>query len=162
MTDNRATHTFQPSEQPRRIRTAAALNRGVAGRRASGAGTLNLGDEKRQERDEEIRKALGMIRSGLDILLDRFGDGEPISLAELLEGRAERFGGPLTEAETDVLARYAEGESADAIAQSRGVAKRTIDNQIAAAIRKLGFRDRRELTGYIEGAREALARRRRV
>lgn len=120
-----------------------------------------MGDASDPARDEDIRKAIGMIRSGLDILLSHFDDGEPIPIADLLASRAERFGGRLTDAETEVLTRYAEGETAAGIAESRGVSRRTIDNQIATAVQKLGFSDRRELTGYLEGVREMWARRRR-
>ena len=102
-----------------------------------------------------------MIRAGLDILLSRFGDGEPIPVDDLLASRAERFGGRLTDAELAVLTRYAEGESVDDIAEGRSVSKRTINNQISTAVRKLGFIDRRELTGYLKGARDAAAARRR-
>ena len=137
---------FQRNEQPSRLRT-------------SGAGILNMGDDSDPGRDEEIRRAVGMIRTGLDILLRRFDDGEPIPVADLLASRAERFGDRLTDAELYVLTRFAAGESVDEIAQSRVVSKRTINNQISTAVRKLGFADRRELTGYLKGAREAARRR---
>ena len=161
MTGNIHMRTFPHSEQPSRRWTAAALNRSaVGGRRSSGAGTVrSMGDAGDSGRDEEIRKAIGMIRSGLDILLSHFDDGEPIPIAELLANRAERRGSRLTDAETEVLTRYAEGETVEMIAESRGVSTRTIDNQIAAAVQKLGFGDRRELVGYLEGVREATARR---
>ena len=118
-----------------------------------------MGDGDR-ERDEEIRKAVGMIRAGLDILLSRFDDGEPIPVSDLLAARAERFGGSLTDAEAAVLTRYAEGETVEAIAESRRVRKRTVENQLSTAIQKLGFSDRRELKGYLEGVRGTSARRR--
>lgn len=111
-------------------------------------------------RDEDVRRAVRMIGSGLDILLSRFDAGEPIPIAELLAARAERFGGSLTDAEAVVLTRFAEGEEVDGIAEFRGVKKRTIQNQLSAAVQKLGFRDRRELKGYLEGVREMSARRR--
>ena len=117
-----------------------------------------MGDGDR-ERDEEIRKAVGMIRAGLDILLSRFDGGEPTPVSDLLAARAERFGGSLTDAETAVLTRYAEGETVESIAESRRVRKRTVENQLGTAVQKLGFRDRRQLNGYLEGAREMSARR---
>ena len=95
-----------------------------------------------------------MIRAGLEILLNRFGGGAPIPLAALLESRAERLGSRLTDAETEVLTRYAEGETVDSIAESRRISKRTAENQLGAATRKLGFADRRELRGYIKGVSE--------
>lgn len=99
-----------------------------------------------------------MIRAGLDILLSRFDGGEPIPVSDLLAARAERFGGSLTDAETAVLTRYAEGETVESIAESRRVRKRTVENQLSTAIQKLGFSDRRELKGYLEGVRETSAR----
>lgn len=116
-----------------------------------------MGDGDR-ERDEEILEAVGMIRAGLDILLSRFDGGEPIPVSDLLTARAERFGGSLTDAETAVLTRYAEGETVESIAESRRVRKRTVENQLSTAVQKLGFRDRRELNGYLEGVRETSAR----
>lgn len=101
-----------------------------------------------------------MIRSGLDILLNRFDGGEPIPVSELLAARAERFGGSLTDAETAVLTRYADGETVASIAESRRVRRRTVENQLSTAVQKLGFSDRRELNGYLEGVRETSARRR--
>ena len=98
-----------------------------------------------------------MIKSGLDILLNVLGDGEPVPIADLLASRADRFRDSLTDAETEVLTRYAEGESAADIAESRGVSKRTVHNQITAGVRKLRFENRRELTGYLKGARDAAA-----
>ena len=96
-----------------------------------------------------------MIRAGTEILLNRFGDGgAPIPLSALLKNRAERLGSRLTDAETVVLTRYAEGETVGSIAESRGITKRTVENQLSAATRKLGFSDRRELRGYIKGATE--------
>ena len=95
-----------------------------------------------------------MIRAGTELLLNRFGGGAPIPLSALLENRAERFGGRLTDAETEVLTRYAEGETVDSIAESRRISKRTVENQLSAAVRKLGFADRRELRGYIKGVNE--------
>ena len=111
-------------------------------------------------RDEDVKRAVRMIGSGLDILLSRFDYGEPIPVAELLAARAERFGGSLTDAEAVVLTRFAEGEEVDGIAEFRGVKRRTIENQLSTAVQKLGFRDRRELKGYLEGVRETTARRR--
>ena len=95
-----------------------------------------------------------MIKSGLDILLSVLGDGEPVPIADMLASRADRFGGSLTDAETEVLTRYAQGESAADIAKSRRVSNRTINNQIASGVRKCGFADRRELSGFLKGARE--------
>ena len=157
MTDVIPARTFPRSEQPSRLRAASPLNRGGAVRRSSGAGNLNVGDASDPGRDEEIRRAVGMIRAGLDILLSRIDDGEPIPTADLLASRAARFRARLTDAELAVLTRYAEGESADEIAQSRGIRRRTVDNQISTAVRKLGFIDRREMTGYLQGAREMAA-----
>lgn len=119
-----------------------------------------MGDAGGPGRDDEIRKAIGMIRSGLVILTSHFDDGEPISVAELLAARAERFGNRLTETEAEVITRFARGESPAAIAESRKVAERTVNNQISSAVGKLGFDNRRELVGYLEGAREMSARRR--
>ena len=99
-----------------------------------------------------------MIRSGLVILTSRFDDGEPIPVADLLAARAERFGNRLTETEAEVITRFARGESPAAIAESRKVAERTVNNQISSAVGKLGFDNRRELVGYLEGVREAAAR----
>ena len=117
-----------------------------------------MGDAGGPGRDDEIRKAIGMIRSGLVILTSHFDDGEPIPIAELLAARAERFGNRLTDAEADVLTRFARGEKPDAIAESRKVAERTVNNQISSAVGKLGFDNRRELVGYLEGVRETAAR----
>ena len=119
-----------------------------------------MADASDPGRDEEIKKAAGMIKSGLNILLSVFGDGESVPIEDLFASRAERFSERLTESETEVLTRYAEGESAADIAESRGVSKRTVHNQITAGVRKLGFENRRELTGYLKGARDMAAWRR--
>ena len=157
MTRNLTAHTFPRSKQPSRLRAASPLNRGAAVRRSSGAGNLNVGDASDPGRDEETRRAVGMIRAGLEILLSRIDDGEPIPTADLLASRAERFRARLTDAEFVVLTQYAEGESVDEIAESRGIRRRTVDNQLSTAVRKLGFMDRREMTGYLNGAREMAA-----
>jgi DNA-binding NarL/FixJ family response regulator len=51
----------------------------------------------------------------------------------------------LTTAERDVLARVTRGHSNKAIAQARGVALRTVANQVASLLRKLGASSRLEL-----------------
>ena len=157
MTDDSPQHIVQRNVQPSRPRPAAMPSRGVAGRRPSGAGGLNVGDASDPGRDEEIKKAAGMIKSGLDILLSVFGDGEPVPLADMFASRAARFKDSLTDAETEVLTRYAEGEAVADIAESRGVSKRTVHNQITAGVRKLRFENRRELVGYLKGARDMAA-----
>ena len=119
-----------------------------------------MGDASDPRRDEEVKKAAGMIKSGLDILLSVFGDGEPVPIEDMFARRAERFGDSLTESEMEVLTRYAQGESAADIAESRGVRKRTVHNQITAGVRKLRFENRRELVGYLKGARDMAAWRR--
>ena len=156
MTNHFKTVKIHLSEQPSRRRTAKPPNWDGGGRRSPGAGTVfGVETSNDPKRDEEIREAIGMIQSGLEILLKRLGEGgAPIPLAALIESRAERFGGRLTDAELEVLTRYAEGETVDSIAESRRISKRTVHNQLGAATRKLGFADRRELTGYLKGAGE--------
>ena len=51
----------------------------------------------------------------------------------------------VTNAEAATLALVLEGKSNREIARTRGVAERTVANQIASAFRKLGVRSRSEL-----------------
>lgn len=51
----------------------------------------------------------------------------------------------LTPAERDVARRAARGESNEAIARARGSSVRTVANQMAAILRKVGARGRSEL-----------------
>ena len=122
--------------------------------RTLGAGAVRkVSETNDRRRDEEIRRALGDIQSGLEVLARLFEIGG-MSLAALLQNRAERLGNRLTESELAVLERFAEGEPPARIAQARSVSVRTVENQLGAATRKLNFADRRELRGYIKGVAE--------
>jgi DNA-binding CsgD family transcriptional regulator len=55
----------------------------------------------------------------------------------------------LTEAEHEVALAAARGASNREIAAARGASVRTVANQIAAACRKLGVRNRRELVAVL-------------
>lgn len=70
---------------------------------------------------------------------------------------AERPAAPaLTDAERDVLARIAAGASNEAIARARKSSPRTVANQVASLLRKLGAASRYELIRrYSIGSREA-------
>ena len=59
---------------------------------------------------------------------------------------------PLTEAERDVLARVVAGASNGAIAAARRVSVRTIANQVASLLKKLGARSRYDLVRAGAGA----------
>jgi DNA-binding CsgD family transcriptional regulator len=52
---------------------------------------------------------------------------------------------PLSEAEREVVSRYAEGHSLREVAQARGCSPRTIANQVQAAYRKLRVGSKSEL-----------------
>jgi DNA-binding NarL/FixJ family response regulator len=55
----------------------------------------------------------------------------------------------LSPAERDVAARAVAGESNAGIARARGVSARTIEHQLASAMRKLGVRSRAEMTARV-------------
>jgi DNA-binding CsgD family transcriptional regulator len=62
----------------------------------------------------------------------------------------------LTQAEQDVAARAARGESAAEIAQARGTSVHTVTNQLACIYRKLGVPGRPELSWHLFcGGRDA-------
>ena len=128
----------QPTDRSRTFRTL-------------GAGAVRkVSETNDRRRDEEIRRALGDMQSGLRILARLFEIGDT-PIATLLQNRAERLGNRLTDSELEVLERFALGEPPARIAQARSVSVRTVDNQLSAATRKLDFADRRELRGYIKG-----------
>ncbi|MGW6746346.1 response regulator transcription factor [Streptomyces sp. NPDC055025] len=94
-------------------------------------------------------------------------DGEPRRLVEAIHrvSRGERFIDeslafdflqaakmPLTPRELGVLARAAEGASIDEIARSLHLSKGTIRNYLAAAIRKVGGRNRLDAVRISQGA----------
>jgi DNA-binding NarL/FixJ family response regulator len=55
----------------------------------------------------------------------------------------------LSAAEREVVARAARGESNAAIARVRAVSVRTVENQLASAMRKLGVTSRANLTAFL-------------
>ncbi len=58
---------------------------------------------------------------------------------------APEFGAALTEAERAVAHAAGDGKSNAAIAAGRGVSQRTVANQMAAILKKLGLRSRLDL-----------------
>ena len=63
--------------------------------------------------------------------------------------RSERSVEPLTTAERDIAAMVVDGMSNAEIARARGKSVRTIANQVASALRKLGVGSRVELSSVL-------------
>ena len=100
-----------------------------------------------QNQDDEIRKAVAHIQMALEILTrltSGYGDTRT-----LIEAQMSKSGSNLSNAELEVLTRFADGVPPAQIAEIRRVKQRTVNNQLASATRKLGFSDRREFMGWI-------------
>ena len=101
----------------------------------------------RAEIQEEIRRAISALRLAQEILTGLTGSEED-SMQALLRERASALGSRLTRAELDATSRFLEGGTPEDIALERGLSARTVSNQIRSGSRKLGFGDRRELSGW--------------
>lgn len=102
------------------------------------------------ERSQRIRRAIESIQMGVKALLEILEeDGQ--CLETLLQARAFIYGSSLSQAELDVLTHLAQGKSHVEIAQARKRSQKTVEHQIAGALRKLDFGDRREFVGWMRG-----------
>ena len=99
------------------------------------------------EVQSEIRRAVARIRIAHEILA-RLVESDDDSIRELLRSRAESLGARLTETELEVISQFVGGRSPASIAEDRGLAEKTVSNQLRTGYQKLGFSDRRELKGW--------------
>ena len=104
------------------------------------------------ERNQRIRRASQSIQMGVKALLEILED-DGQCLETLLQARAFIYGNFLSQAELDVLTHLAQGKSHVGIAQARKRSQKTVEHQIAKALPKLGFGDRREFVGWMMGVR---------
>ena len=102
------------------------------------------------ERNQRIRRASQSIQMGVKALLEILEDDE-WHMETSLQARAFIYGNSLSKAELDVLTHLAQGKSHVDIARARERSIRTIEHQIAGALPKLGFGDRREFVGWMRG-----------
>ena len=102
-----------------------------------------------EEDQEGVRRAIGLMRLAMHELMGAL-PLETGNMPHLLQSTASRHGNQLTTSELDVAAKFAEGMDPAQIAETRRSKERTINNQLAAAIRKLGFDDRREFRGWAQ------------
>ena len=101
----------------------------------------------------EVRRALAKVQEAQEILSGLIEPDES-SIEELLLDRADELGSRLTRTELEVMSKFIEGQSTETIAEERGLSARTIGNQLRAGCHKLGFRDRREMKGWIAAVRQ--------
>lgn len=112
-------------------------------REAMAAGAM--GYVLKQSPFTELRAAIAAVKRG-----ERYVDSD---LAPTSEGRAESAGGKLTSREEDVLRRAAQGLSNKEIASACNIAVKTVEVHKANAMRKLGLKDRTDLTRHAMGHR---------
>ena len=110
-----------------------------------------LEDSEDAEIQEGIRWAILALQLAQEILAG-LTVPEHSSIQPLLRERARVLGGGLSRAELEVVSKFLGGQSPEAIAEERGLSARTVSNQIRSGCRRLGFRDRRELKGWVSGA----------
>ena len=101
----------------------------------------------------EVRRALAKVQEAQEILSGLIEPDES-SIEELLLDRADELGSKLTKTELEVMSKFIEGQSTETIAEERGLSARTIGNQLRAGCHKLGFKDRREMKGWIAAVRQ--------
>lgn len=102
------------------------------------------------ERNQRIRRASESIQMGVKALLEILED-DVQCVETSLQARALIYGSLLSEAELDVMTHLAQGKSHVEVACLRERSQRTVENQIAEALPKLGFGDRREFVGWVRG-----------
>ena len=100
------------------------------------------------DRQREIRRAMAKIGEAQEILSSLVTSHEN-SIEELLLDRADALGSKLTKTELEVMSKFIQGQSAQTIAEEKGLSARTTSNQLGTGCRKLGFSDRREMKGWI-------------
>ena len=108
-------------------------------------------DSEDAEIQEGIRRAILALQLAQEILAGLTAP-EDSSIQPLLRERARVLGSWLTRAELEVVSKFLGGLSPEAIAEERGLSARTVSNQIRSGCRKLGFRDRREMRGWLSAA----------
>lgn len=99
---------------------------------------------------ERVYDAIGAIHAGLLTLLEIVGNKEAY-LEGLLKARSQSLGESLTGAEMKVAIAVARRIPRADITAERGVALKTLEKQISAAMQKLGFDDCRAFQGWIQG-----------
>ena len=104
------------------------------------------------ERHDRLQRAVALIHAGALVLAEAARDedraGADDRLRPLLQERAEDRGGRLTDAEADVLLRFASGDSPEDIAAGRDSSTVTVNNQLTLALEKIGFGDRGTFSGW--------------
>ena len=108
-------------------------------------------DSEDAEIQEGIRRAILALQLAQEILAWLTAP-EDCSIQPLLRERARVLGSWLTRAELEVVSKFLGGLSPEAIAEERGLSARTVSNQIRSGCRRLGFRDRREMKGWLSAA----------
>ena len=103
------------------------------------------------ERTRMLIQASLNIQTGVRTLLEILGGEQDVETT--LEARSFTCGQSLSPAELDVLAQLARGKSVGEVARARERSPKTVEHQIAGALRKLDFGDRREFIGYMKGVR---------
>ena len=105
------------------------------------------------ERHDRLQRAVALIHAGALVLAEATRDedraGADDRLRPLLQKRAEERGERLTDAEADVLLRFASGDSTEDIATERSSSTVTVTNQLALALEKTGFGDRGAFSGWV-------------
>ena len=105
------------------------------------------------DNQREIRRAIAKIQEAQEILSGLIGSDDG-STEELLLDRADELGSRLTRTELEVMSKFVEGQSPETIAEEKGLSERTIGNQLRAGCHKLGFRDRREMKGWMAAVKQ--------
>ena len=104
------------------------------------------------ERTQMLIQAVSSIQMGARTLLELVG-GQEQNVETLLQARSFIYGRSLSSAELDVLSQLAQGKSVAEVARARERSPKTVEHQVAGALRKLDFSDRREFIGWMRGVR---------
>lgn len=104
------------------------------------------------ERTQMLIQAVSSIQMGARTLLELVG-GQEQNVETLLQARSFIYGRSLSSAELDVLSQLAQGKSVSEVARTRKRAPKTVEHQLAGALRKLDFRSRSEFIGWMRGVR---------
>lgn len=103
-------------------------------------------------RHDRLQRAVALIHAGALMLAEATKGEDRVEAANrllpLLRERAAERNERLTDAEEDVLLRFALGDSPRSIANARNRAVITIDNQLSQALEKIGVGDRWTFRGW--------------
>ena len=103
-------------------------------------------------RHNRLQRAVALIHAGALILAEaareEYRAEADNRLLPLLQERAAERNERLTDAEADVLLRFARGDSPKDIANARNSSVITVDNQLVLALQKIGVRDKSTFRGW--------------